>query len=117
MHSDGQGYKKIAAVLQLSKNTVAKIVQNYQKYGSGTKVCKRSGRPRKISKRSERHIVKLVMEDRKRSASKVAEELSESTGVTVSRQTIARTLNRAGFHGRRPRRKPLLKADTKILSV
>ncbi len=39
----------------------------------------------------------------------VSKEVESQTGVTISRHTIRRTLQRNGMHGCRPRKKPLLK--------
>ncbi len=46
---------------------------------------------------------------KKESAASIALEFSEVEGQLVSAQTIRHTLQQVGLHGRRPRRKPLLK--------
>ena len=46
------------------------------------------------------------MENRRRSAASIAAEVK---GVGVSPQIILLTLHQIGLHGRRPRKKPLLK--------
>ena len=43
------------------------------------------------------------------SATCITAEVEEVEGQPVSAQTIRRTLHQIGLHGRRPRRKPLLK--------
>ncbi len=43
------------------------------------------------------------------SAASIALEVAEMKGQPVSAQTIRHTLQQDGLHGRRPRRKPLLK--------
>ncbi len=43
------------------------------------------------------------------SSLQLSEEVESQTGVTISRDTIRRTLQRNGMHGCRPRKKPLLK--------
>ena len=51
----------------------------------------------------------MVMRNRKASAAKLADDVLHATGITVCAQTIHNALNDADLHGRRPRRKPLLK--------
>ncbi len=48
-------------------------------------------------------------ENRHVSSLQLSKEVESQTGVTISRDTIRRTLQRNGMHGCRPRNKPLLK--------
>ena len=109
LHKNKQGYQKIATTLNLSKSTVAKVVQHYQKFGTIKSVNKRSGRPRKLTARLDRYVTREVSQKPRKSATELACELSEMCGVNISAATIRRTLHRANLHSRRPRRKPLLK--------
>lgn len=112
LHKSGLGYKKISGRLQISVNTVAKIVQKFKNTG-GVKVKPRQGRPLLLTERDVRHIRKCVTKERSRSASSIAQEVSLVSGKTVSAQTIRRNLNAIGHHGRIPRKKPLLNAKHK----
>ncbi len=53
--------------------------------------------------------MKRVEENRHASSLQLSKEEESQTGVTISRDTIQRTLQRNGMHGCRPRKKPLLK--------
>ena len=88
---------------------MAKVVQHYRKFGTIKSVNKRSGRPRKLTSRFDRYATREVSQNPRKSANELACELSEMCGVNISGATIRRALHRANLHGRRPRRKPLLK--------
>ncbi len=53
--------------------------------------------------------MRRVEENRHASSLQLSKEVESQTGVTISRDTIRRTLQRNGMHGCRPRNKPLLK--------
>ncbi len=53
--------------------------------------------------------MRSVEEHRHASSLQLPKEVESQTGVTISRDTIQRTLQRNGMHGCRPRKKPLLK--------
>ncbi len=53
--------------------------------------------------------MRRVEENRHASSMQLSKEVESQTGVTISRDTIRRTLKRNGMHGCRPRKKPLLK--------
>jgi len=55
-----------------------------------------------------RQVQKLASKNRHMSAASIALEVAEAEGQLVSAQTICRTLQQVGLHGRHPRRKPLL---------
>ena len=120
LHQKGKGYKNISKTLQISKNTVAKVIQKFKKDGTATTAQRRPGRPRKLTPRQERLVMRRVEENRHASSLQLSinylsiiyqlsREVASATGVTVSGDTIRRTVQRNGMHGCRPGKKPLLK--------
>ncbi len=116
LHKKGEGYKKISKALHISQNTVAKVVQTFKKDGTATISQRRPGRPRKLTPCQERLLMRRVEENRHASSLQLSKEVESQTGVTISRDTIRRTLQRNGMHGCRPRKKPLLKPRHKKAS-
>ncbi len=53
--------------------------------------------------------MRRVEENQHACSLQLSKEVESQTGVTISRDTIRRTLQRNGMHGCRPRKKPLLK--------
>ncbi len=117
LHKKGEGYKKISKALLISQNTVAKVVQTLKKDGTATISQRRPGRPQKLTPRQERLLMSRVEENRHACSLQLSKEVESQTGVTISRDTIQRTLQRNGMHGCRPRKKPLLKPRHKKYSV
>ncbi len=103
LHKKGEGYKKISKALLISQNTVAKVVQTFKKDGTAT-ISQR--RPWKLTPRQERLLMRRVEENRHASSLQLSKEVESQTGVTISRDTIRRTLQRNGMHGCCPRKKP-----------
>ncbi len=97
-----KGYKKISKALLISQNTVAKVVQTFKKDGTATIAQRCPGRPRKLTPRQERLLMRRVEENRHVSSLQLSKEVKSQTGVTISRDTIRRTLQRNGMHGCRP---------------
>ncbi len=108
LHKDGLGYKKFGNSLELSYSTVARVIQRFSKTGF-TRNRPHKGRSKKLSPCAVRQVQKLASKNRHMSAASIALEVSEVEGQLVSAQTICHTLQQVGLHGRRPRRKPLLK--------
>ncbi len=106
LHKKGEGYKKISKALLISQNTVAKVVQTFKKDGTAIISQRRPGRPRKLTPRQERLLMRRVEENRHASSLQLSKEVESQTGVTISCDTIRRTLQRNGMHGCRPRKKP-----------
>ncbi len=109
LHKKGEGYKKISKALFISQNTVAKVVQTFKKDETPTISQRRPGRPWKLTPRQERLLMRGVEENRHAISLQLSKEVESQTGVTISRDTIWRTLQRNGMHGCRSRKKPLLK--------
>ncbi len=117
LHKKGEGYKKISKALLISQNTVAKVVQTFKKDGTATISQRRPGRRRKLTPRQERLLMRRVEENQHASSLQLSKEVESQTGVTISRDTIRRTLQRNGMYGCRPRKKPLLKPRHKKVSL
>ncbi len=97
LHKKGEGYKKISKALLISQNTVAKVVQTFKKKnGTATLSQRRPGRPRKLTPHQERLLMRRVEENRHASSLQLSKEVESQTGVTISRDTIRRTLQRNG---------------------
>ncbi len=92
LHKKGEGYKKISKALLISQNTVAKVVQTFKKDGTATISQRRPGRPRNLTPRQERLLMRRVEENRHASSLQLSKEVESQTGVTISRDTIRRTL-------------------------
>ncbi len=108
LHKDGLGNKKFGNSLELSYSTVARVIQRFSKTGF-TRNRPRKGRSKKLSPCAVRQVQKLASRNRRMSAASIALEVAEVEGQLFNAQTIRHTLQQVGLHGRRPRRKPLLK--------
>ncbi len=84
LHKKGEGYKKISKALLISQNTVAKVVQTFKKDGTATISQRRPGRPRKLTPRQERLLMRRVEENRHASSLQLSKEVESQTGVTIS---------------------------------
>ncbi len=108
LHKDGLGYKKFCNNLELSYSTVARVIKRFSKTGfTRNRPC--NGRLKMLSLCAVRQMQKLASKNRCMSAASIPLEVAEVEGQLVSAQTIRHTLQQVGLHGRRPRRKPLLK--------
>ncbi len=110
LHKDGLGlgYKKFGKSLELSYSTVARVIKRFSKTGF-TQNRPRKGRSKMLSPCAVRQVQKLASKNRCMCAASIALEVTEVEGQLVSAQSIRHTLQQVGLHGRRPRRKPLLK--------
>lgn len=106
-HKEGKSLREIASIISRSHNTVKKIVDKFKLSG---KLENRpgAGRPKRLSEKEIRSVVRAVRQDPATSAVKVSEELSRKSGVKVSASTIRRALHNNGLFGRIPRKKPLI---------
>lgn len=107
-HVNGEGYDKISKKLNLPKSTVRAIIKKNATEGH---VKNKTGRGRKriLSERDERKIVRYANQNPRTTAKEIIDTQC-NPGVNISRQTVGRTLKRAGLKACRPRKTPLLKS-------
>ncbi|KAI4872969.1 hypothetical protein NFI96_023649 [Prochilodus magdalenae] len=105
-HKSGKGYKAISKCFQVPAATVQSIIKKYKKFRT-VENLRRCGRKPKVTPVLARRIVREVKKNPRITTKAILVNL-DSAGGDISRQTVQRTLHTAGFHGRRPRRTPLL---------
>ena len=105
-HQSRKGYKTISKDLGLHQSTVRQIVYKWRKFKT-TVTLPRSGRPTKISLRTNLKIIKEVTKNPTETSKDLQATLALAN-VNVHDSTIRKRLNKNGVHGRIARRKPLL---------
>uniref|UniRef100_A0A8D0A2J4 Transposase Tc1-like domain-containing protein n=1 Tax=Sander lucioperca TaxID=283035 RepID=A0A8D0A2J4_SANLU len=110
-YDKGEGYKKIAKRFQMPISSVRNVIKKWQSSGT-VEVKARSERPRKISDRTARRIVRKASQNPRLTARSIQKDLAD-TGVVVHHSTIKRYLYKYGLHGRVIRRKRLLRPHHK----
>jgi transposase len=105
LHKRKHPARWIARELGMQSSTVSRIITRFHKTGS-TNPALQTGRPRALTAREERYIVRKVLNSPLVSAFAVAREVSMEYGKRVTVDMVRRTLYRNGIHGRRPAMKP-----------
>ncbi|CAJ0940166.1 unnamed protein product [Ranitomeya imitator] len=95
-HEQSQGYKSIYKDLKVPVSTVRSVIKKFKAHGTVANLP-RCGRKRKIDKRFQRKIVRMLAKE-PRLTSKQVQAALQSEGTTVSTRTIRRRLNEKGLY-------------------
>jgi len=113
LREEGCTERAISERLAVSKTAVHQAVVKFKNCGPYSD-CKRSGRPRKTTRRHDILIKRCVAKFPTCSAKKIRAELEE-TGSRISRRTISRRLtDEFGLKSRKPARSPRLTPAMKL---
>lgn len=107
-HKEGKGYRIISRELNLPLSTVGNVIRKFKNPGEAVANLPRCGRPRKLNEKKSRWVSRKVQKNPFLTRGEIQTDLREA-GINVSKDTISRVLNRAGFVSRSPRKVPLLK--------
>jgi transposase len=102
--------------INVSKRGIQKIIQKYNAYHL-YEDRKRSGRPRKISNRSQRIIRRMCLKNRAISLNKIASCFNIEGSLHVSRDTVSRILMKYGLRSHRPTRKPFITTKQRMKRI
>ncbi|XP_041361995.1 uncharacterized protein LOC121377966 [Gigantopelta aegis] len=108
-----QRYERLRAVDMLQVDTTQRIISRFwARYRQIRNVTDRprSGRPRTTTPVHDRFIWTYTLRNRGQSANQISREVRDTTGVTVSGQTIRNRLHRSNIHACRPYVTPHLTA-------
>jgi transposase len=109
-HQGGVSCRRIAELLAKPKSTVIDIVQRFKRTGSiQPSRTGRCGRPRKLTDRDERALLRKSVSDPKLTAREIRSNVGSAVlGVSIS--TVKRCLRRRGRLSFRPVKSPSLNA-------
>uniref|UniRef100_A0A8C5MWS3 Transposase n=1 Tax=Leptobrachium leishanense TaxID=445787 RepID=A0A8C5MWS3_9ANUR len=111
LHRKGNGYKKIAKMLNIPRETIGSIIRKFKAKGTVETLPGR-GRKKMLTSTAVRYLKRRVKKSPCVTAEELRKDLSD-VGTEVSAQTIRRTLRNEGLHARTPRRTPLLSPKNK----
>lgn len=103
---EGNATRMVAKDVGCSQSAVSKIWTKYKQHGKVVKV-KRTGRPRKTSKRHDKQLKAICLENR-RCTTRQMKKKWEEAGVKVCDRTVQNRLKEMGFSYRKAKRKPSL---------
>jgi transposase len=98
--------REIADILKRSKTTVEHIINDYFKKDK-TSATLRPGRPKKLTKRDNRQITKIVKKTPKITVKEITQELKE-LNISVCDSTVRHILHSNNYYGRVAIKKPLV---------
>jgi|1186.fasta_scaffold111665_1 transposase len=103
----GSSQREIAQILNHPKSTVGDIIKKYNEQGL-TSAASRSGRPKILTERDNRHLIKVVKDNRKDTLEEITEKFNTGMKISVSKRTVQRTLHEKGYSGHAAKKKPLI---------
>lgn len=107
LRRQGKSANQIAATVGADRRTIQRLFKHIRETGH-VEPDKQPGRPRTLSPREERMIVREIRADPTRRPSTLRTVVERPGLKPVSTQTVRRTLKRAGLQPAKPRRKPKL---------
>ncbi|KAI4871408.1 hypothetical protein NFI96_000872 [Prochilodus magdalenae] len=111
LHKNGNGYKKIAKLLNIPRDTIGSIIRKFKLKGTVETLPGRS-RKKILTATAVRYLKRNVEKNPRVTAKELKKDLSD-VGTEVSAQTIRRALHNEDLHARTPRRTPLLTPKNK----
>jgi transposase len=86
---------EIIKILKHPKSTVGDVIKKYNEQGL-TSTLPRPGRPKILSERDNRQLIKITKNNRNKTLEEITEDFNEIINKPVSSRTIQRTLHQEG---------------------
>lgn len=113
LHQKGKSYVEIAKIIGRSKSTIQFIIKRI-KASDSLLNNERTGRPKILTVRERKTVIREVQKNPRISAPKLAIMCSAMFNKNVSVETCRRILRSENFHGRTPRKKPFINKINRI---
>lgn len=109
----GISERKISEALKIPKSTVHDIISTYKNHGI-TKPPPRNGKPSTLTERDDRHLIRILNNNRRTNIRELCENFITSTSTNLSIITLKRYLHKIGFFGRVGVKKPFINAANRM---
>ena len=93
----GKKMRQIARDLDLSKSTVGDVIKSYGENGNTDIKGKSPGRPRLVTERERRELVKICKKNRRGTLRDVTSEWNEAGKSSYSRETCRKWIHKSGL--------------------
>jgi transposase len=93
-------------IVNRPQSTVNSIIQRYKRRGNVAD-AERRGRPKILTDRDKRKIIKDVKSDRTMSLDELTNKFQENLNISISRNTIRSALHELGYYGRVAKKKTI----------
>lgn len=93
----GQTMDDIASELTLAKTTIFNIIKKYRETANIEVRGKSSGRPKVVSQRNLRHLVKVCKSGRRETLREITARWNNETGLNVSRECCRKYIHKCGL--------------------
>ena len=114
--SCGKSIQNITKLVNLSHFIVQHMIKHFKEENRiENKV--RKGRPRMLTKRHERFIIRKFVKNPRLSAAKASADFNEKFPTSISLETVRRFLREDGLHGRSVNKKIFVSAKNRKLRV
>lgn len=107
LHLEKKSLREIAKTVGKTHSTIQSVIKKFKNTGS-VDTLPRKGRPKILSSRDKRNIIKKIVINPRLSAPKLAADFALETGKTIHAENIRRVLRKSGFNGRVSRKKPFI---------
>lgn len=89
--------REIASELSLAPTTVFNIIKKFGETGNVNVRGKSSGRPRVVSERNPRHLIKICKSGRRNTLREVTARWNTESGLNVSRECCRKYIHKGGL--------------------
>ncbi|CAK9801095.1 Transposable element Tc1 transposase [Anthophora plagiata] len=113
LRHEGESYRKIGEKLNINFSTVRYVIKKQEETGS-IKNKRRSGRPKILSNRDRRQIIKQVSKEPFTSAQSITNQIAAISGKVVCAQTVRNGLHNVGLCGRTARKRPFINERNRL---
>ena len=112
LHKGNFSINEIKDLLGHPRSTIGDIIKKYNEQGL-TSTLPRSGRPKILTDRDNRQLVKTVKTNRNLTLIEITEKFNETLNFSVSSRTIQRVLHEEGYSGHAAKKKPFISEQNK----
>lgn len=113
LFNENNSLGKIGKLVNRKKSTVQYIINKWKSSGCLDN-SSRSGRPKILSPRDERRILKEVSENPFISAQNLANDIAITSGKNVCPETVRKVIRKGGYKGRVARKKPFISEVNRV---